>query len=84
MIPLTLLGKATSFLVKNVNFEEIPRYFADHNFSDPPMRSTARPDYEDLVYGGELSAEAVQRLFLPNQQKVWMADGHWVSNATAR
>ena len=26
---------------------------------------------EDLVYGGELSAEAVQRLFLPNQQKVW-------------
>ena len=27
---------------------------------------------EDLVYGGELSAEAVQRLFLPNQQKVWM------------
>ncbi|CAK9089783.1 Procollagen galactosyltransferase 1-A (Collagen beta(1-O)galactosyltransferase 1-A) (Glycosyltransferase 25 family member 1-A) (Hydroxylysine galactosyltransferase 1-A) [Durusdinium trenchii] len=29
---------------------------------------------EELVYGGELSAEAVQRLFLPNQQKVFGMD----------
>jgi len=37
-----------------------------------------------LVYGGELSAEAVQRLFLPNQQKVWMADGHYIGSAMQR
>ncbi|CAJ1421177.1 unnamed protein product [Effrenium voratum] len=29
---------------------------------------------EELVYGGELSADAVQRLFLPNQQKVFGMD----------
>lgn len=29
---------------------------------------------EELVYGGELSTEAVQRLFLPNQQKVFGMD----------
>lgn len=69
-----------------INLDDRPErwQFMERQFQDlqmPVQRWSAvdgrRLDFkalEDLVYGGELSAEAVQRLFLPNQQKVFGMD----------
>ncbi|CAK9089572.1 Probable inactive glycosyltransferase 25 family member 3 (Cerebral endothelial cell adhesion molecule) [Durusdinium trenchii] len=69
-----------------INLDDRPERwrFMDQQFKElgmPAERWSAfdgrRLDFkalEELVYGGELSAEAVQRLFLPNQQKVFGMD----------